>query len=351
MPARMLALSLVFTLTQGVVAPAAAGEGGNGLTVIEEALDIDDQRLRLRVRLPEDWRHALEFGHTLTLYSQAGGGRALSITGDPNETLLALGVPEFPLFAEGTRVESWAGEFAGHPARFFRGRGNERNQVMGLGRALEGTRLVVRLDSCVGRYERPVVIVAQGGAAFDSLQSDPYLGPLAAMVALQLPEDVQPCPDDLDAGLRAVAIDPPEGEGWVRREAAGLAVTLPERFDWQRYPDDAGFAAQDRGLPGDSFMSVFTDRIERADSWRDELPADARISALMIEDAALADRFEAHRVAFVSDDGEGHAIVMVTRQQGSDGRHMALVMLSLGQPAATAVPRLEAILSRLAVAG
>lgn len=346
----LVALCLVLSLVPGFSLPAAADDGENGIGIAEEVLDIDDVALRVRMRLPEGWRQALEYGHTLSAYTQAGGGRALSVTVDPNETLLALGVPEFPLFADGERVESWAGEFAGHPARFFRGRGNERNHVLGLGRVLAGTRLVIQLDTCIGPYARPVVVVARSAGEIESLRSDPHLAALASMVTLELPSTVQPCANDLAEGLGAAEIDPPVGEGWVRREALGLSVTLPARFAWHPYPGDAGFAAQDVALPDDWFMSVFTDGIEHADIWREELPPDADTSALSLDDEALAARFEAHRVSFEGDDGEGHAIILVSRERGEDGEHLALVMLSLGQPAARALPRLGAILSRLGAA-
>ncbi|MCC5986816.1 MAG: hypothetical protein JJT95_03985 [Pararhodobacter sp.] len=351
MPFRLPCLvAFCLALAPGFSLPAAAEDRENAGSIVDEVLDIDDVALRVRMRLPEGWSQALEYGHTLTAYTQAGGGRALSVTVDPNETLLALGVPEFPLFADGERVESWAGEFAGHPARFFRGRGNERNHILGLGRVLDGTRLVVQLNTCIGAYARPVVVVARGAGDIESLRSDSHLAALSALVTLELPAAVQPCADDLAEGLGAVAVDPPAGEGWVRREALGLSVTLPARFEWHSYPGDAGFAAQDVALPDDWFMSVFTDRIERADIWRDELPPDADIRALSLDDEALAARFEAHRVAFDGDDGEGHAIILVSPQPGENGGHLALVMLSLGQPAARALPRLGAILSRLEAA-
>lgn len=350
MPVRMLAVLLALFFEQGIAAPAFASEEGNGLRVVEDVLDIDDVSMHVSLRLPDGWRHALEYGHTLTVYSPAGGGRALSVTIDPNETLLALGVPEFPLFANGIRVESWAGDFAGHPARFFRGQGNERNRVSGLEYPLEGTRLVVQLDVCIGSRARPVVAVARSAERFESLGDDPFLAPLAPLVTLALPDEVAPCADDLAEGMRATAIDPPAGEGWMRREALGLAVSLPRRFAVQER-DDGGFIAQDKNLPADWFMSVFTERLDHADAWRDDLPGDAGIRALALDDGALRERFSAHRVAFTGNEGPVHAVILVSHARGDDGRHPALVMLSLGQPPARALPLLETMLARIEPAG
>lgn len=350
MPDRMLTLSLVLALLPAIAAPALADDNENGPRLIEDVLDIDDVSVQVSMRLPGGWRHALEYGHTLTAYSPAGGGRALSVTADPNETLLALGVPEFPLFADDARVESWAGDFAGHPARFYRGRGNERNHVTGLDQTLEGTRLVVHLDSCIGSHARPVVAVARSAEAFESLRNDPYLAPLVAMVTLALPDEVQPCDDDLTDGMRATNIDPPPNEGWMRRDAMGMAVSLPRRFDWHDEAD-GGFLAQDRSLPDDWFMSVFAERLDHGDAWRDDLPGDADIRALTLDDEALAERFAASRVAFTGDDGEGHAIILAARAPDDDGRYPVLVMLSLGQPGARAQPLMRAMLERLDPAG